>query len=233
MAECASIFKINIINTSIKSKINSKTRKMRNLKSILVIAFVSLIMTSCDDNDAPILEPVVSEQAINIEAPQVGGAGQGPISGEFTKFSFKTGGVVTDISWDIAFRGTTIIVNGGAAIGLSDEPARTGNGALALETGTLGSVLEAPADASFKQDATAVYALATGSGNGWYTYNPQVNQINPIAGKVIVIKTNDGHYAKMEIISYYKDLDASNPRNGRFYTFNYVYNPNLGDKSLE
>tara|TARA_B100000795_G_C22746590_1_gene417500 strand:- start:860 stop:973 length:114 start_codon:yes stop_codon:yes gene_type:complete len=37
----------------------------------------------------------------------------------------------------------------------------------------------------------------------------------------------------MEIISYYKDLEASNPANERFNTFNYVYNPNLGDKSLE
>lgn len=206
---------------------------MRNLKSILVVAFVGLIMTSCDDNDGPTLEPVVSEQAINIEAPQAGGAGQGPISGEFTKFSFKTGGVVTDTSWDIAFRGTTILVNGGAAIGLADEPTRTGSAALAIENGTLGSVLEAPIAASFKQDAADVYALATGSGNGWYTYNPQVNQISPIAGIVLVIETNDGHYAKMEIISYYKDLDPSNPANGRFYTFNYVYNPNVGDKSLE
>lgn len=206
---------------------------MRNLKSIIVIVFINLVMTSCDDNDMPVLEPVVSEQAINIQAPQAGGAGQGPISGEFTKFSFKTGSVVTDASWDIAFRGTTILVNGGAAIGLSDEPTRTGTAALSLETGTLGSITEAPADTSFKQDAPDVYALPTGSGNGWYTYNPQVNQINPIAGKVVVIKTNDGFYAKMEIISYYKDLDASNPANGRFYTFNYVYNPNLGEKSLE
>ncbi|TXD54434.1 MULTISPECIES: HmuY family protein [unclassified Polaribacter] len=205
---------------------------MRNLKSILVIAFVSLTLTSCNDDDAPVLEPAVSNQAINIPAPQIGGAGQGPVSGAFTKFSFKSGTVVTDASWDIAFRGTDILVNGGSKIGLTDEPARTANGSLAIETGAFESILEAPEDANFKQDATDVYALPIGSGNGWYTYNRQNNVINPISGKVIVVKTNDGHYAKMEIISYYKDLDASNPRNGRFYTFNYVYNPNLGDKSL-
>ncbi len=206
---------------------------MRNLKSILVVAFISLLMTSCSDNDEQVLEPVVFKQAKNIPAPQVGGAGQGAISGEFTKFSFKSGTVVTDVSWDIAFRGTGILVNGGSVIGLADEPERSGSGSLALETGTFESVLEAPADVSFKQDATDFYALAIGSGNGWYTYNPQVNQINPISGKVVVVKTNDGHYAKMEIISYYKDLDASNPSNARFYTFNYVYNPNKGDKSLK
>ena len=104
---------------------------------------------------------------------------------------------------------------------------------MALETGTFGSISEAPAAAAFKQDAAGTYALTKGSGNGWYTYNPQTNQISPIAGQVIVVKTNDGHYAKIEIISYYKDNDASNPANGRYYTFNYVYNPNAGEINLE
>jgi hypothetical protein len=77
------------------------------------------------------------------------------------------------------------------------------------------------------------YALAKESGNGWYAYNTQTNQINPIAGKVIVVKTNDWYYAKIEIIIYYKDNDASNPANGRYYTYNYVYNPNAGENNLE
>jgi hypothetical protein len=207
---------------------------MRNLKSILVIAFVSLMLTSCDDNDAPVLEPVVFNQATNIPAPQIGNTGRGPVSGEFTKFSFKTGTVVTDTSWDIAFRGTDILVNGGSKIGgLTDEPERTGNVGLFIETGVFKDVLLAPEDASFTQDAEGNHALPTGSGNGWYTYDRINNVINPISGKVFIIRTVDGHYAKMEVISYYKDLDSSNPANGRFYTFNYVFNPNLGDKSLE
>ena len=207
---------------------------MRNLKSILVIAFVSLMLTSCGDNDAPVLEPVVFNQAANIPAPQIGNTGRGPVSGEFTKFSFKTGTVVTDTSWDIAFRGTDILVNGGSKIGdLADEPERTGDVGVFLETGVFKDVLLVPEVADFTQDAQGNYALPTGSGNGWYTYNPQTNQISPIAGKVIVVKTNDGHYAKIEIISYYKDNDASNPANGRYYTFNYVYNPNAGENNLE
>lgn len=208
---------------------------MRNLKSILVVAFVSLVITSCDNSNEPTLEPVESKTATNIHAPVTTDYTVNPPSesGEFTKFSLKTGTIVTDDSWDIALRGTSILVNGGTVIGLTDEPTRTGNGALALETGTFGSILEAPADANFKQDASGTYALTKGSGNGWYTYNPQTNQISPIAGKVIVVKTNDGYYAKIEIISYYKDNDATNPANGRYYTFNYVYNPNAGDKDLE
>jgi hypothetical protein len=56
-------------------------------------------------------------------------------------------------------QGTSIIVNGGSVIGLTDEFARTGTGALALETGTFRSVFEPPLAAAFKQDGTGTYAL--------------------------------------------------------------------------
>jgi hypothetical protein len=38
--------------------------------------------------------------------------------------------------------------------------------------------------------------------------------MDPITGKVLVVKTNDGDYAKIEIVSYYKENDASNRANG-------------------
>lgn len=208
---------------------------MSNLKSILVLAFLSVIFISCNENESNeiVLEPVIATKIENLHAPQVGNQGRSPVSGEFTKFSFKEGTQVSGDNWDIAFRGTTILVNGGSKIGLTDEPERTGNAALTIENGTFSSIIEAPENANFKQDANETYALPTGAGNGWYSYNPQLNQINPIAGKVIVVKTTDGNYAKMEIISYYKDLDAANPAKGRYYTFNYSYNPNAGEKSFE
>lgn len=208
---------------------------MNLLKSITIISILSLFITSCSSSDDPILEPVVSLKVENLYAPQSGGQGQ-PISGEFTKFSFSTGTEVTSDNWDIAFRGTTIIVNGGEVIGLTDEPIRTGNASLAIETGTMASVSTAPADVNFAQDADATYALPTGSDNGWYTYlGPPSHAINPIAGKIIVVKTIEGNYAKMEILSYYKDspttIEVSTP--SKYYTFNYVYNPNKGEKSFE
>ncbi|PQJ78572.1 HmuY family protein [Polaribacter porphyrae] len=208
---------------------------MRNLKSILVIVFVSVIMVSCDKDNEVVLEPVVAQKVENLPAPAVTDRTVNPPveSGEFVKFSFKTGTIVTSDDWDIAFRATKILVNGGGSIGLTDEPTRTGNASLALVSSTFSDVKEAPAESNFGQDSNGTYALPWGSGNGWYTYNGQTNIISTIAGKIIVVKTLDGNYAKMEIISYYKDLDASNPANGRYYTFNYVYNPNVGEKSFE
>ncbi len=206
---------------------------MRSSKLILIVALITITMVSCSKNNDPISEPVESKKTENFHAPQTTDFTANPpaTSGEFAKFNFKTGSKVTGDNWDIAFRGTRILVNGGEMIGLTDEPARTGNASLVLQTGTFGDIVEAPADSEFKQDANAVYALPHGSGNGWYTYNRQTNLVSRIAGKVIVIKTIEGHYVKMEILSYYKDLDNSG--DSRYYTFNYVYNPNQGDKSLK
>lgn len=53
--------------------------------------------------------------------------------------------------------------------------------------------------------------------------------ISLIAGKIIVIKTNDGKYAKLEIVSYYKNITGSETP---YYTFNYKYQPN-GSRTLE
>jgi hypothetical protein len=203
---------------------------MKTIKSIFLITLVSLIATSCTSNDVE-LEPVVAKQALNIYAPVTTDHSVQPSveSGDFTKFNFETGIVVTDNNWDVAFRGTTILVNGGTKIGLSDEPTRTGNGALALLTGTFSEVLLAPNDSDFKQDQAGTLALPKST---WYSYNGLTHKISPVAGKILVIRTSKGHYAKMEITNYYKDGDFS-LANQRYYTFSYVYNPNIGDKNLK
>ena len=52
-------------------------------------------------------------------------------------------------------------------------------------------------------------AICTGSDNGWYNYNRATNLILPIPGRTIVLRTADGNYAKMRILSYYKDSRVS------------------------
>lgn len=202
---------------------------MKTIK-FLTIALLCMGFVACSsDDDAPTLLPVNSESVSNLHAPQVGGQGQ-PVSGAFAKFNFATGEATTsNTEWDIAFRGTSIIINGGASLGTTDEPERTGNGAAYIADGSMSSVTEVET-ASLVQDSTSGYAIATGSGNGWYTYaGPPTFLINPIPGKILVIRTHDGKYAKVEILSYYQDA-PDNPdafvHEGRYFTFNYVYQPN-------
>ncbi|GGH00082.1 hypothetical protein GCM10011416_18210 [Polaribacter pacificus] len=205
---------------------------MRILKSIFSLILITITLVSCTKNEEDVA-PVVASSATNIHAPVTTDYTVNPPTeaGEFAKFSLATGAVVSGDNWDIAFRGTSILVNGGTLIGLADEPNRTGVGALTMVTSTFDALTTAPDEASFAQDASGTYALPKGSGNGWYSYNPTNHLISPIAGKIIVIKTHDGHYAKVEIISYYKDADTS--LDSGYYSFNYVYNPNANDKNLE
>ena len=208
---------------------------MKMTAKFLTLLFIATAFISCgDDDNEVLLEAVESKTASNIPAPQTGGQGQ-PVGGPFTKFSFETGAVTTsDTEWDIAFRGTTIAINGGVVTGTDDEPVRNGNAGASIASGTFASIAEA-SGLAFIQDADGAYAIATGSDNGWYNYNPQVNQIAPIPGKVLVIRTHDDKYAKVEVLSYYKDAPAQPDADSesRFYTFNYVYNPNEEQTSLE
>ena len=204
-----------------------------NTLKFLTLAVLFIGFTSCssdDDNSAPQLE-VESETISNLYAPQQGGQGQ-PTSGAFTKFDFATGQTTTsETDWDIAFRGTSIIVNGGVTFGTIDEPARTGDAGVYIANETMQTVTEVSVN-SFIQDSETGYAIATGSENGWYVYvGPPSHLINPIPGKVLVFITRDGKYAKVEIFSYYENapenpdafVDAT-----PYYTFNYVYQPNEG-----
>ena len=212
---------------------------MKTTMKFFTLVFALFAFVACSDDDSGSdLVAVESSTATNIYAPQTGGQGQGEISGEFTKFSFATGGVTTsDTEWDLAFRGTTIAVNGGTATGTADEPVRNGNGGVAIATGTFASVTTADG-LSFAQDAAEAFAIPTGSDNGWYNYNFMTNLITPIPGKVFVVRTHDGKYAKVEILSYYKDAPAEvteeiAANDGRYYTFSFVYNPNEGETTLE
>ena len=194
-----------------------------------VIAFIS-----CQKEEVVELKELESSTVVNLFAPQAGGQGQ-PISGPFTKFNFKTGQVTESATeWDIAFRGVTIIVNGGVSQGTPDEPVRSGIAAGYVATGTMADI-ENVEESLLKGDAVEDTAIPSGSGKGWYTYNPVTHLITPTPGKILVFRTHDGKFAKVEILSYYKDSPA-NPdaftTPSRYFTFNYVYQPNEGVKKF-
>ncbi len=212
--------------------------KMKQLKILSLIAVLTLCFTSCSDDDdtttggEALREDLITGTVENLYATLTSQRGEDD-TGEFIKFNFKTESIVTGDDWDIAFRTTVILVNGGTKIGdLNDEPERTGNASLALVLNSFEDVTEAPDDTEFKQDGTGSYALAAESDLGWYNYaGHPTHLITPVGGRVIVVKTIDGNYAKLTIKSYYKDEDSASE--SRYYTFDYVYNPNVGDKTLQ
>lgn len=192
----------------------------------LTLLALVLFTASCsnDDNDEVATQPVVAETKTysNLEAPSS--------VKEYVKFSFSENKIVTTDKWDVAFNSTTILVNGGAKVTTSSslvpEPERTGVGAIAVVSGTFESVVAIPEATAFKQDAKDVYGLPTGTGNGWYSYSMTTHTVSPIAGKILVVKTHDGKYAKFEILNYYKDAPATpafaDPTSG-YYKFKFAY----------
>lgn len=128
--------------------------------------------------------------------------------------------------WDIGFRGTTIITNSGTS--------GPGNGGAFVQVGTFDALTAVPADSVFRTDAAPVYAITTGSGKGWYNYDGPNNLVTPLPGRVLVIRTASGKYAKLEILNYYRKgvtpsssaTDDFKLHNQRYYNFRYTYQAN-------
>ncbi|WP_234734139.1 HmuY family protein [Tellurirhabdus bombi] len=195
-------------------------------KSFVAVALLvgSAFLSAFNPVSAQTLSPVtIKDLPADPANPQGGQPGVG--SGKYTLFSLKDGKQVPNsdsstAKWDVGFRATTIIVNGGAG--------RVGKGGAAVQNGTFDALTAVPENVVFAQDESSKLAILTGSGNGWYTYGG--GAITPTADKVLLIRTADGKYAKMEIQSYYKGGDAGGE--SRYYTFRYVYQPD-GSKNLK
>ena len=203
---------------------------MKQIPIILLLLFIC----SCDEDSS--YDPTINFETIsNLYAPVEGGQGQ-TNSGSFTKFDFETGSTTeSDTDWDIAFRGTSIIVNGGTGLNDSYEPERNGDAGAYIFNGTLAQ-LESVDNDLFLQDSQIGYAVQTGSGNGWYNYTGSPEHlILPIPGKILVFRTRNNKFSKVEILSYY--FDAPEIPDGlsdesRYYTFNYVYQNEAGNTSF-
>lgn len=203
-----------------------------NLSITLLVLF-----SACSDSMTGADEPIS-----DIEIEQYEDLDAVGTDGKFTFFSMRTGEIVaaedsTSTQWDIAIRGTSILINSGVS--------GPGNGGAILLDVPFGEVSIAPEE-GYNIDKEENFAIPTGSGNGWYTYTGQSNPSNailPIENKTIVLKTGDGsHYAKLEIISYYEgNPDTSTEEfasfqtrpDGRHYTFRYALQQTEGLRELQ
>ena len=147
--------------------------------------------------------------------------------GKYAFFNLRTNSWVNNsdsasANWDLAFSGSTIRVNAGTS-----GPGACGAFVL---IGAYDNLTTIPADSVFKTDNYPAYAITKGSGKGWYSYDGATNLLTPIPGRVLVIKTADGRYAKVEILNYYRGgvtpsasaTDEIKTSEQRYYTFRYT-----------
>ena len=210
-----------------------------SFRAIALFLGLAAFSIACDDNN-PI--PPVGLQAVTVQnliadtiigispgVPPAGGIPYG--AGKFTFYSLETNSIIpsTDSAsnrWDLGFRGTAIITNSG-----SSGP---GQGGAFVWTGLFADLKSIPADSTFRVDAAPNFAIPVGSGRAWYTYSQAEQLVRPIPGKILVIRTSSGKFAKVEILNYYKggvtpavtEPDSVKYKLQRHYTFRYTFQPN-------
>ena len=209
--------------------------KMRNILAcfLFIIPFTSCEKSSNDEilwwHGADVIELDASDFELNIADTSA--------TGNFVKFSFSEGHTVTHDNWDVAFRGTTLIVNGGEKAH-NDQPDRTGNAAVYIATGSMSAIGSVDTSRLLQDNSSGSAVLENMmvddlgiSGKGWASYNYQTHIISPIPGRILVFRTHNNKYAKMEILYFYDspEPDPSNGDYGGFYTFNYVYQSEEGN----
>ena len=208
---------------------------LKTIKKITLIAIASISFVACTKNEDTVVAPLTATIVKDLAADTVLGLtsnGMPYSAGKYTFYSLEKNAIVpnTDSAstkWDIAFVSSKILINGGTS--------GTGMGGAFVYTGLFDDLKTISADSVFKTDnAPASYAIPYGSGKGWYTYDQATSLITPLAGRVLVIKTASGKYAKLEIINYYKGgvtlpvtaSDADKLKKQRDYTFRYIYQSN-------
>ncbi|MEY4812080.1 MAG: hypothetical protein RLZZ462_953 [Bacteroidota bacterium] len=202
---------------------------------------LSIALVACTKDEETIVVPVSAITVKDLAADTVTGLGldgRPKSAGTTTYYSLVDNKEVasTDAAstkWDIAFSSTKILINGGTS--------GPGIGGAFVYVGLFDALKTIPADSNFATDNAnaAAFAIPLGSGKAWYTYDGLTTLVSPIAGRVLVIRTATGKFAKIEIISYYKGgvtLPASASVNDklfkqRYYTFRYAYQPN-GSKTF-
>jgi hypothetical protein len=149
-------------------------------------------------------------------------------AGIYSFFNLRTNSWVPNsdsatTNWDLAFSGTTIRVN--------NQTSGPGSGGAFVWVGTFDNLSSVPQDSTFRIDNYPTsFAIAKGSGKGWYNYDGANNLLTPIPGRVLVIRTANGSYAKLEILNYYKGgvtpsasaTDDVKINEQRYYSFRYT-----------
>lgn len=195
-------------------------KKRSQFAALIALSGIVLFASCSKSNDSTPATAAEAKTVANINGNPDGG-------NHFVFYSLERNEPVayTDSAttkWDIAFKTTTIIINGGTS-GPGSGGAFVQRGATFADFKTINT------DSTFKVDATGVYAITTGSGKGWYSYDPNTHIISPIAGNLLIVRTASGKYAKVEISSYYKDAPAvpdANTAVSGYYKFRFTYQSN-------
>ena len=192
--------------------------KITNLKlTLLSAAIVVTGIVSCGKDDNPTPQPAPSITVT--DSMKIGYS-----DNHYAFYSFKDSSRVNlsdsaSTKWDFGVRFVSIIVNSHAS--------GPGNAGVITENSIFNNYTTAPADGYGYDTSSTNLAIDNSFSTGWYNYDNATHVLSPKAGKFFVIKTADGHYAKMEILAVdYANFNPPNPTpDSLVYKFRYTYQP--------
>lgn len=237
------------------------------MSRFLLLAAFAVTLVACDStmDDGPNLAVRVASEVAADPGARDPNTGQVADTDQFTLFSLRIQDDSTtsvderivvsydaaqradsaSTRWDIGFRGSDIIINGGTS--------GPGAGTAVVVPETFGAVTDAlEASYVYRRDGEDACpdiqtpvgpqpgtprAVCGGSGNGWYSYTPfpggRGGYLLPTPGRTLLVRLADNSgYAKVNFLNYYQGTPAPSAITdrsvGRYFTFEYVVTDKSG-----
>ncbi|WP_298651655.1 HmuY family protein [uncultured Proteiniphilum sp.] len=203
--------------------------QIRNKKELVVIAFLSSVVLSCDkEEDSPALIGEVKGFKYLVVNDL----------DKWVYFSFEKGDIVevenheTNLSWDLGFHRSEIRTNGG-------KSGRGEGGVIKMETTDWNAVTEVPENVTFSLDEevelTGYPTMQEKTLQSYSTVFKWVNVIPPmnpptydITMNIFIVRSANGNYAKIQVYDRYNERNE-----GGYVSFKYQYNKDGGKKIAE
>lgn len=222
------------------------------MSRFLLLAALAVTLAACDSTDdtPPDLTPQLAAEIPADPGARNFNTGEVTDTDQFTLFSLRTGEVIVNYDdteradsastkWDIGFRGSDIIVNGGTS--------GPGAGVAVIVPETFDEVTEAVLSRYvYRRDGESACpdvqtpagpqpgtprAVCGGAGNGWYTYVPfpggRGGYLVPTPGRTLLVRLADNSgFAKVNFLNYYQGQpeasEITDQSVARYFTFEYV-----------
>ena len=204
--------------------------KKKYFSPLIILAFV--MFQNCTQTFAPQFVILKTENNLRVDSSINVVHDQAILSHTVWYYSFETQGVVppqdsASTQWDIKVVFTTN--NNYPSIEFNGGSSGRGVGGAYLTTGILDTLLYAQ-DNYIRQDQLNKPVVSplpdNNSSNSWFKYDQINNFIYPVPQRFLVIRTANRKWAKMEILSFYKNSNSTTPANLGFLSFRYVFQPN-------
>ncbi|WP_316820872.1 HmuY family protein [Pedobacter gandavensis] len=187
----------------------------KSLKSCFLVLLSILTLSACTKKE---IKPELEDGKSKVVKDLPGDVGNTVGSGkpfEPFYFSLKTVAKVPaseklSSAWDLAFAkeyNSYVSINNGSdanSLGFGGP----GKGAMMVINQAYAQLKTAPSDAEFTANGISSTGIDVGNGNGWFFYEMNTHIAVPVKNRTFVIRTAEGKYAKLELISMYKGAPA-------------------------